>query len=42
METGVARIQVDPALVAQNTRTLIYERDYGPSLNDNWVLESAG
>ncbi len=41
LQTGVARLRVDPEIIAQQTRTLIYEGDLGHMLSDQWVLESA-
>jgi malate dehydrogenase (oxaloacetate-decarboxylating) len=41
IETGVAKIKVDPDLIAQQTRTMIYEGELGYSKDQAFTLESA-
>ncbi|MGC1402828.1 MAG: malic enzyme-like NAD(P)-binding protein [Thermodesulfobacteriota bacterium] len=41
IETGVAKIEVDPEIIAQRTRTIIYEGELGYSKDGDFVLESA-
>ncbi len=41
IETGVAKIEVDPEIIAQRTRTIIYEGELGYSKDEDFVLESA-
>ena len=41
IETGVARIHMDPELIAQRTRTIIYEGELGYSKGGEYTLESA-
>ncbi|MEW6184143.1 MAG: malic enzyme-like NAD(P)-binding protein [Thermodesulfobacteriota bacterium] len=41
IETGVAKISIDPELIARQTRTMIYEGELGYSKQGEFVLESA-
>jgi hypothetical protein len=41
IETGVAKIIIDPEIIAQQTRTIIYEGGLGYSKTENFTLESA-
>ncbi len=41
LETGVAKIEMDPELIAQQTRTMIYEGDLGYIKNGDYSFESA-
>jgi malate dehydrogenase (oxaloacetate-decarboxylating) len=41
IETGVAKIELDPELIAQQTRTMIYEGELGYIKGGEFVLESA-
>ena len=41
IETGVAKIKIDPELIAQQTRTIIYEGELGYSKDEDFTLESA-
>ena len=41
IETGVAKIELDPELIAQQTRTMIYEGELGYVKGEDFVLESA-
>jgi malate dehydrogenase (oxaloacetate-decarboxylating) len=41
IETGVAKIKIDPEIIAQQTRTMIYEGELGYSKTENFTLESA-
>ncbi len=41
IETNVAKIEIDPEIIAQRTRTIIYEGELGYFKGEDFILESA-